>query len=58
MNVTMLHYTGWPVDGKASNTATLLELIKELLSVQQNTGNRAITVMCKLVKVYHVIDDY
>ena len=49
----MLHFTEWANDEKATNTKGLLKLIKELLVVQQNTGNRAITVMCKLVICYN-----
>ena len=51
----MLHFTEWVNDEKATNTKGLLKLIKELLVVQQNTGNRAITVMCKLVILHNII---
>lgn len=55
INVTLFHFTEWPNNEKATNTKGLLNLIKELLIVQQNTGNRAITVMCKLVYIHSAV---
>ena len=52
--MTLFHFTEWPNNEKATNTKALLKLIKELLIVQQNTGNRAITVMCKLVYIHYM----
>ena len=43
----MLHYTEWPDDDKPTNKAALLALIKDALELQRNTGNRAMTVMCR-----------
>ena len=55
ITVTLFHFTEWPNNEKATDTKALLKLIKELLIVQQNTGNRAITIMCKLVYSYSTI---
>lgn len=52
ITVTQFHFTKWPNDEKAANTTALLKLIKELVTVQHNTGNNPITVMCKLVYLY------
>ena len=45
--VTQYHYTEWPESGAPKDPAPLLKLLDQLLHNQMNTGNKAITVMCK-----------
>jgi len=51
----MLHYTDWPNDEKPTNKAALLALIKDALELQRNTGNRAMTVMCRYLPFFCVL---
>ena len=45
--VTQFHHTEWPETGKPPAAGGLIEMIDLLMKTQMNTGNRAITVMCK-----------
>jgi len=45
--VTQFHHTEWPEHGNLPSAAGLIDLIDMLMKSQMNTGNRAITVMCK-----------
>ena len=48
--VTQFHYTAWPgPSSPPSSPSSLLELLEEVFKVQQSTGNKTITVMCKSV---------
>ena len=51
--VTQFHFLRWPKYGEPSPPASLLELVENLTRVQMGTGNRAITVMCKLASCMH-----
>ena len=45
--VTQFHYFNWAEDDKPKDETPLLKLIDQLLHNQMNTGNKAITVMCR-----------
>ena len=50
--MTLFQLLGWPKHGRPSPSA-LLEVMENVNRVQMTTGNKAITVMCKLVDVYN-----
>ena len=43
----MLHYASWPDEEKPNDNPGLLAITKDALELQRNTGNRAMTVMCR-----------
>ena len=45
--VCQFHYLNWPEHQVPSETASLMEVLDKVTKVQMNTGNKAITVMCK-----------
>ena len=45
--VTQFHYTQWPENEAPNETASMLDMLEKVYKVQMNTGNKAITVMCK-----------
>ena len=48
--MTQFHYTAWPgPSSPPSSPSSFLELLEEVIKVQQTTGNKTITVMCKSV---------
>ena len=47
MVVTQFHYTQWSEHGHPSGTGQIIEMIDMLTRNQMNTGNKAITVVCK-----------
>ena len=45
--VTQFHHTEWPERGRPDSTGSLVEMLDMITKAQMNSGNRAITVMCK-----------
>lgn len=47
MVVTQFHLTEWPEHGRPASTGSLVEMLDMITKAQMNSGNRAITVLCK-----------
>ncbi len=45
--VTQFQFLKWPENETPDETASLIEVMEKVAKVQMNTGNKAITVMCK-----------
>ena len=49
--ITQFQYLTWPEDNVPQVTSSILEIASLVQKVQISTGNKAIVVMCKYVKV-------
>ncbi len=45
--ITQFQYMKWSEDEAPEETAAMLDMLEKVYKVQMNTGNKAITVMCK-----------
>ena len=54
--VTQFQLPDWPEHGRPISTGAVVEMLDMITKAQMNTGNRAITILCKsvhpLVSVY------
>ena len=45
--VTQFHMSQWPEHGRPGSTGSVVEMLDMINKAQMNSGNRAITVLCK-----------
>ena len=51
--VTQFQLSDWPEHGRPASTGAVVEMLEMITKAQMNTGNRAITVICKSVEPLH-----
>ena len=47
--VTQFQLPDWPEHGRPVSTGAVVEMLDMITKAQMNTGNRAITILCKSV---------
>ena len=52
--MTQFQLMEWPEHGRPASTGSVVEMLDMITKAQMNSGNRAITVLCKSVCVLYI----